>query len=113
MTGKRILGIVLVLIGVACLLFSNYINNQVGQGRGKIAKAQGQVNMAEGFMSLSPEAKQYGKGMTESAQGQINAGSATADMYAQRATMLQWGGIGLIVIGGLLLIFGGKKSSKR
>lgn len=113
MTGKRIFGIILVLVGVGMILFSKYLNGQIGQGNRKISKAQGQVDTANTLMSFSPEAKKYGSGYTESAQGQINEGRYKVGQYEQLSNWVQIGGIAFIVIGGILILVGGSRKSSR
>ncbi|HEY5260145.1 MAG TPA: hypothetical protein VIJ46_05795 [Rhabdochlamydiaceae bacterium] len=99
MHSKKIIGIVLIVIGVAMFIFSNSISNQVAEGRGEISSAQSQVDTGNTLFSMTPETKQVGKVFTGSAQDQINAGSAKADYYERMAHWLKIGGVVIALIG--------------
>lgn len=97
---KRIIAILVLISGIALLLTSNHIKNRVASGRQEISSAQQQVDQTNQLFSLTPPvAQEFGKGFTQSAQGQINQGTLEADQYAQRAHWLQIGGIALIILG--------------
>lgn len=109
MSWKRIVGIILVLAGIALLLTSNYIVEQVEQGKEQISSAQKKVNQGDSLFSLSPYTKDVGKEITGSAQKKIDAGKQDVLHYETLAGQLKIGGIALIVVGVLLVIFGRKK----
>ena len=109
MNSKRVTGIVIAIIGVAMLFFSNYIKGQVAEGREKISSAQSSVDKGNSLFNLNPITKEVGKGLTGSAQRKIDEGSAEADQYAQYAQWLLIGGIVLIVVGIGAVIFSRKK----
>jgi len=99
----------LILAGVAMLFASNYISTQVGEGRQKIDSAQRSVDRGNSIFSLNPVTQQVGRGLTGSAQRQINAGREEVGYYDQMAGRLQFGGIACIIAGGLLFVLGRKK----
>jgi hypothetical protein len=95
----RTLGIVILLAGLGSLFFSNYIMNQVNEGKIKIEKGQKAVDKGNQLFSLNPVAKEVGKGLTGSAQKKIDAGQQQIEQYTQLAGRLQTGGIIAIVAG--------------
>ena len=99
MNSKRTIGIVFAVAGVVMLVFSNYIANQVEIGRGKIDRAQRQVDTGNSLFSLTPVTKQVGQGITGSAQKRINAGEEEVSEYAQLSRQLQIGGVVLLILG--------------
>lgn len=106
MNVKRILGIVLLLAGIACILFAKYINNQITEGQAKVDKAQQQVDQSNSLFSLNPVTKEVGKGLTNPIQQKINAGQATIEQYEALALWLNVGGIVLIVLGVIVFLLG-------
>lgn len=99
MNSKRVLGIVIFLVGIVMICFSMYISNQVAEGRGQISEAQGKLNQGNSLFGMSSTTKEVGKIFTSGAQSKINAYSEQADYYAQVANWLKIGGIVLVVIG--------------
>lgn len=96
---KRILGLLLFLAGVVALFVSNYIKEQVAEGKLKIENAQGKLDEGHGILSLSPFTRSVGQEVTSSAQSKINAGQAEIDYYENMAKSLQIAGIVLIILG--------------
>ncbi|MBS0615875.1 MAG: hypothetical protein JSR58_04920 [Verrucomicrobia bacterium] len=111
MSWKRILGIILVLGGVALLLVSNYIANQVEQGKEQISSAQKKVDQGNSLFSMSPYTKDVGEQITGSAQKKIDAGQQEVIQYETLAGQLKIGGIVVLVVGLLFVIFGRKRKS--
>ncbi len=109
MSWKRIIGILLALAGIALVLTSNYISDQVEAGKEQINSAQEKVDKGSSLFSLSPYTKDVGKEITDSAQKKIDAGKLEVIQYETLAGKLKIGGIALIVVGGLLVIFGRRK----
>ena len=68
MNGKRILGILILLCGIAMILGSVYIKQRVAEGKMQISSAQNKVNQGNSLFSLNPVSKEIGKGVTGSAQ---------------------------------------------
>lgn len=106
---KRILGIALIVIGAIMLFFSDYIAEQVAEGKLKIQSAQSQVDTADTLFKQSEFTKPVGKIFTGSAQKKINEGQAQVDYYEGLSNNLKIGGIVLIVIGVGVLFIGRKK----
>lgn len=111
MNSKRIIGIVLIVIGIVMFIFSNSISNQVAEGRGEISSAQEKVDTGSTLFSVTPQSKQVGKLITGSAQEKINEGSAKADYYESMAHSLKIGGIVVFIIG-IGVVFLGRKRSR-
>lgn len=109
MTGKRIFGILLVLVGIGMIFASVYIMGQVTQGREQISEAQEKVNKGKSLFNLNPITKEIGKGLTGSAEKKIEEGRQTADKYEELASWLKIVGIVFVVLGGLGILFGKKK----
>lgn len=106
---KRILGLVILLGGIALMMISYYIDQRVFEGREEISAAQKKVDRGNAVFSLAPsEVQPLTKGFTGSAQRQIDAASSEADLYSNRARLLWIGGIGLIIVGIGVMVFGKK-----
>ena len=101
---RRILGIVVVIAGIALIVISQYIKTQVAEGNLQISSAQQKVDQGNKLFSLSPYSKPIGQQMTGSAQKKINAGQEQVAYYDQLADQLQIGGIILIVIGAVIIL---------
>ena len=99
MKAMRVFGIFVLLAGIAALLFSNYIMNQVNVGKGKIEKGQKAVDRGNQLFSLNPVAEQFGNQVTGSAQKKINEGQQQVEQYEELAGQLQTGGVVAIVVG--------------
>jgi hypothetical protein len=112
MIAKRIIGIVVFIIGVAMIIVSISIKKQTEAGKTQIAGAQKKVEQGNSLFSLSPVTKGIGQGVTGSAQKKINAGK---EQVAQYETIAQWlliGGIILCVVGAGIVFIGKKKIKK-
>ncbi len=110
MSTKRIIGIIIAACGAFMLVFSNYISKQVQEGRGKISRAQSQVDTGNKLFSINPITKEVGKGISGGAQRRIDAGSMEADEYAVLAHQLQIGGVVLLIVGcGIVFLSSRKK----
>lgn len=102
---SRILGFVILIAGIAALLFSNYITTQVKEGKIKVNKGQKAVDQGNQLFSLNPVSKQVGKSLTDSAQKSINEGVQKIAHYENIAQILEIGGIAAIILGGGMVIF--------
>lgn len=99
MSTKRIIGIVLMVLGIASLFVSNYITEQVKEGNLKIARGQKSVDQGNKLFSMTPATKEIGKGVTGSAQRKIDSGREQVRDYEAIAQRLFIGGIIVIVLG--------------
>lgn len=109
MTGKRILGIVILIGAITMIYFSYYIKTRVNEGKGQISDAQKNVDTADSLFSLSPATKGIGKGLTGAAQKKIDEGQLQISQYEGLASFLQIGGIILVVVGVGVILMGGRK----
>ena len=111
----RSLGILILLAGIACLFFSNYITNQVNEGKIKIEKGQKAVDQSNALFSTTPLTKPVGKGLSSSAQKKIDEGKGTVAHYEQVAQTLQTSGIVTIILGAGITIFSffGSRKNRR
>lgn len=105
----RIFGSIVLIAGIVLLFFSNYIAQQVEEGKAKIENAQQSVDTGNALFSLDPNTKAVGQVLTSPAQQQINEGKGQVKYYSQLAYNLhQYGqiaiglGIALIVLGFIL-----------
>lgn len=109
MNFKRILGIATLIAGIVLLFISNNIHNQLNAGREEISEAQKNVGRGNRLFSLHPVTKEIGKGVSSIAEKKINEGEETIAHYAMIANWCQNGGIALIVLGTIIVIFSRKK----
>ncbi len=112
MKKKRILGGILVILGIVFYIFGSYISGEVAEGRKKIASAQGSVDKLQGLSDVTPFSKGLGDMATGSAQKQIDAGKQDADKYQKIANWLHGGGIVIFIAGVGLLIFSFVRKNK-
>ena len=110
MKSKTIIGLILILLGVASIGTSMYISSEVAQGKGKISRAEKQVNQGQSLFSLNPVSREVGKELTGAANKKISEGKQQVAYYEDVATVTQIGGIALLVIGFGTLLLARKKS---
>jgi hypothetical protein len=113
MNKQRIVGIVLLLVGIAALFFSGYIYAQVEEGRGKISNVQSKVDVGNKLLSIDPTLKKIGEPLTGSVQKQIDEGAATAERYETIAHFTQLGGIALLISGAVVLILSFNRKNQK
>jgi len=109
MLAKRISGIIIVILGIALILFSFYIKSRVSSGREQISEAEESVRKGKQLFSLNPYSKEVGKHITGLAERKIKEGSAKADRYDTLALWFKIGGGVFIVIGAGLIFISRKK----
>jgi uncharacterized membrane protein len=95
MNYKRITGVIAAVIGIVLILISMYI-------KGKVAAATEGANEAAGLFSMSKYTESAGSKITEMTAAETKA-------YIVIANVMQYGGIALVVLGGIVVIFGKKK----
>jgi len=115
MRSMRIFGFVIIIAGIAALLFANYINEQVAQGKVKIDRAEKTVDKTQGLFSGNPVSEGVGKGLTGGAQKKIDAGKDEVAKYEKISSLLQTGGVIAIIVGaGMVVVsFFGRKKGRR
>ena len=106
---RRIIGIVILIIGIALIGFSMYIKGRVAEGRGQISDVQRQVDTGTGLFKFNPITEEVGKELSRPAQKKIDRASQEANEYEQMAKWLKIGGIILIVIGAVVIIIPKRK----
>jgi hypothetical protein len=112
MNVKRVLGFILLVGGIVLMLFSNYILNQVAEGKEKISNAESQVQRGNSLFSLNPVSKEVGKGIMGGAQNKIDIGKQQVGYYEDLAGKMHMGGIAAIALGLVLIFLSFKKKRK-
>lgn len=110
---RRILGVIIIIVGIVMIFVSLHIEREIVQGKGKISSAQRQVDTGKGFFDLFPGTKPIGKELTRSAQEQIDQGKRDIVYYQKLSERLFYGGIVLIVLGILLLFLRRRKKASK
>ncbi len=105
MNVKKIIAIVVVVVGIVMVGGSMYINNQVEQGKMQVSSAERKVNRGKAIFSLSPATEGIGDQMAKSADRKISNAKGEISYYANMAQNLLIGGIVLIILGALLYVF--------
>lgn len=100
MKKQLIAGVIFLILGIASLGFSTYIQSQVDEGKVKIAQGESKVKQGKTLFSLTPVTKELGKGITGGAEKQINEGKQKVSHYETIAERLKIAGIILLFIGG-------------
>jgi hypothetical protein len=109
----RIVGILILVAGIAAILFSNYITNQVNEGKLQIAKGEKQVQQGKSMFSQSPYTAPLGGMVTGSGEKKLKAGKEQIAYYQQMASQLMTGGIVGCIVGGGLFLFSFMNRNKR
>jgi len=110
MNYKRILGIVFFLSGVALVVVSIYIKNQVDEGKMKISRAEKQVEGGKKLFSLNPVSKEVGKKIIiDPAERKIAKGKHDVNYYDRLSNWLMIIGIVCGALGIIVFIFAKKK----
>lgn len=116
MKALRVFGILVVLAGIAALLFSNYITDQVLQGKSQIAAGEQKVKKGKQLFSSNPYTKPLGEAITGSADKKIAKGKEEIAYYEELAQTLKTGGIIACIAGAGMFLFSfsnrGKGKSK-
>ncbi len=105
MKKKRILSVILIVLGVGLFIIGSYISSEVAQGRKKISGAQRSVDQGKELTQISPFTKDIGDMAAGSVQGKIDEGSRTADNYELLANWLHGTGVVIFIAGIFLLVF--------
>ncbi|MBS3904478.1 MAG: hypothetical protein KGZ39_04050 [Simkania sp.] len=110
MNFKKILGVVILIIGIGSICFSLYIKGRINEGKTQVSRAQKELDQGNSLFSLNPVSKEIGKEISGSVQKKINEGSEKIKEYEALAHWLLIGGIALIILGGGSLFIGRKTS---
>lgn len=102
---KRISGIALVVVGVALFFLAGYIADQVEEGKGKVAKGQGQVDTIRDVSGSNRYTKDVGGIFADSGQKKIDAGKKEISKYETIVLELRIGGAILVAVGGFLIVY--------
>lgn len=113
MNSKRTFGIILVIIGIVMFFMSNYIAQQVEEGKGQVSSAQKKVDQGNSLFSQNRVTKEIGKGMTGSAQKKIDAGKLEIAKYEGIAGWLHMGGIVVVILGACVFAYSFVGKRKR
>lgn len=106
MNGKKISGLILILIGAALIVFSCLISAKVKQGEQKIQRSQRTVNTIRKYSSVSPNAKKIGQMATQPVQQKINQGKQEAAKFQGISIWAFIGGIIIAAVGVVLFVLG-------
>ena len=113
MKALRVFGILVVLAGIAALLFSNYITDQVLQGKGQIASGEQKVKQGQKLFSSNPYTEPLGNAITGSANKKIAKGKEQIAYYENLAQTLKTGGIIACIAGAGMFLFSFSGKGKR
>lgn len=104
MNFRRILGFIILIIGILIMIFAYSIKNRTEEGKQQVTSGQKKVDSANSLFSMSPYTKPIGKGMTSSSQREINEGKETIAYYEKMAKWLKIGGIVVIIAGVVTIV---------
>ena len=111
MKGKQLFAVIMIIIGAFMLIFSNYIADQISEGKIRIRRGEKLVQTSDTLFSSNPLSKEIGKTLTSPAEKKIAKGKEEVDQYEQIVSYLRIGGAVLIVLGFFVLFT--RKSKKR
>jgi hypothetical protein len=109
MNNRKIISLIVVLVGAALMYGSDYIAAQVALGKQQIAEGQQKVDTVNSLFSQSKYTQPAGKQLTKSGQQRINAGQADVDRYEALSNQLWIAGIVVIAAGAGMFLFWKKK----
>lgn len=112
MVKLRIFGFLILIAGIVCLFISNYIMEQVNEGKLQVAAGEKKVQQGQQMFSGNPLSEQIGGALTNSANKKIAKGKQQIGYYENVANNFENAGyIGIIVGAGFVLysFFGKKK----
>ena len=113
----RIIGILVFVGGIAMMLVSNYIYEQIGEGNRKIENAERKMQTGQSVLKLNPFASETTDMITKPAmssiQRKIDEGKATIEEYEILANRLKIGGIVAIIAGVIIFLLSFIKTKRR
>lgn len=111
MNVKKIIAIILFIVGLGMIGGSLYIKNQVEQGKIKVANAERTIDQGKVLFSINPVSKQVGDGIVKAADRKIAGANRDIAYYENLAQQLMMGGILLIIVGVVVFAFSYRKRS--
>lgn len=109
---KKILSILLLVLGGASYGGSVYIEKQVAAGNLKLQNAQKTLDQTDQILSLSPYSAPLGKGLKEASKGKIQEGQQQIAYYTDLASNLKIAGYVLAGLGLISIPFTFRKKKK-
>lgn len=102
---KRIIGIVILFVGVVAFGVSMYIDKEVSAGKLQVASGERTINQVESLSSVTPETKLVGKVVTAPGRQQIAQGKSQIAWYESLSGWLKVAGGILVVVGLAMIVF--------
>jgi hypothetical protein len=112
MNFRRILGFIILVIGVLMMIVAYSIKHRTEEGTQQVKAAQKKVDKVDDTFSLSPVTKPLGDGLTGSAQKKIDKGKEEILYYENIAKWLKLGGI-LVIVAGVIIVLIPRKGVGR
>jgi hypothetical protein len=109
MRGKKILGIVLVIVGIGLFGFSLYLKQQIESGQIQVSDAQSRLDFGKKLLPSDPLSKGAGNVASSPFQSKIDAAVQQIKTYGSLATGTKLAGFVLILTGGAILLVSRKK----
>lgn len=101
---KRILGIIIIILGLGLIGTSFYIKTQTKKGQEEVSQAQKKVEKGKSIFSVNPVTKEIGKGLSKVAESKIKEAISKIKKYNTVAFWLMFGGIVLVIVGVVIIV---------
>lgn len=101
----KIIGILLIVLGISSFIGSNYIRSQVDQGKRKVKKAQSAVNATNSATSGNATLYFFSRTATGPIQNQINEGKKDIAYFQSVAKNLDIAGWVMVGTGAFLTVW--------
>ncbi len=112
MRGKKIVGLVLLIVGACAILFATYIDSQVAAGKVQLRNTQQGVDVGNSLFSTNKVTKQVGDPLTGVVQKKIDDGQVTVEQYERLSSGLKIGG-GLSILAGIAVLIASFKKRRK
>lgn len=110
MKNKKVLGSILIILGIVLFIFGSYISGEVAKGREQISTAQKGVDVGSGV--ISPFSEDLSDAATAPIQEKIDEGRRDADRYQTLANWLHGSGV-VIFVAGIVVLLRSRGSKKK